>query len=206
MTNNTPKMEQQQDETKEDSSNETEEIDKYVGKHADNPNIRSFVYLLESSDHSRIYIGATVDLEKRLRRHNGDLVGGAKRTKRALKRGLIWSRVCSVSGFPTWRTALQFEYRFQRLYAKHRRTQRKRNASFTPVSTALHVLQELMGFDRATKASLPYLEWPVPAKIRFTEPYAFLITRQLEPFIEQDIEAEQNLKEECQLEQKTMDA
>ena len=38
-----------------------------------------FVYLLESTNHST-YVGATVNLNNRLRQHNGEIKGGAKYT------------------------------------------------------------------------------------------------------------------------------
>ena len=39
-----------------------------------------FVYLLRCAD-STLYCGITTNLKKRLRQHNGELVGGAKYTK-----------------------------------------------------------------------------------------------------------------------------
>jgi len=57
------------------------------------------------------YIGATVDGDRRLRQHNGELVGGAKATS---KRGLGWYRVCYVRGFGTWNAALSFEWHWKR--------------------------------------------------------------------------------------------
>ena len=57
------------------------------------------------------YIGATVDGDRRLRQHNGELVGGAKATH---KRPLGWYRVCYVRGFSTWNAALSFEWHWKR--------------------------------------------------------------------------------------------
>lgn len=57
---------------------------------------------------ARSYIGATVDPTKRLRQHCGDLVGGARRT-----RGRTWKFECVISGFRTWKEALQFEWSFK---------------------------------------------------------------------------------------------
>ena len=76
-----------------------------------------FVYLLISSSKST-YVGATVDLNRRLRQHNGELVGGAKATKIKVKKGEVWERACYVSEFPTWQAALQFEWRWKRLGRK----------------------------------------------------------------------------------------
>ena len=45
----------------------------------------SFVYLLQSSD-GATYVGATVNLERRLRQHNKELVGGARATSRKVKK------------------------------------------------------------------------------------------------------------------------
>ncbi|WEJ63783.1 GIY-YIG nuclease family protein [Thiomicrorhabdus lithotrophica] len=39
-----------------------------------------YVYLLRCADNS-LYCGITTDLQKRLRQHNGELIGGAKYTK-----------------------------------------------------------------------------------------------------------------------------
>lgn len=63
-----------------------------------------FVYWIQSGQ--RTYIGATVDPKKRLRQHNGELVGGAARTR---NRG-PWHFEAVVSGFRTWREALQYEW------------------------------------------------------------------------------------------------
>ena len=61
------------------------------------------------------YIGATIDGDRRLRQHNGLLVGGAKATS---KRPNDWYRVCYVRGFPSWRAALSFEWHWKRFSRK----------------------------------------------------------------------------------------
>ena len=63
-----------------------------------------FVYWIQSGP--RAYIGATVDPRKRLRQHNGELVGGAARTR---NRG-PWHFHCVISGFRSWKEALQYEW------------------------------------------------------------------------------------------------
>lgn len=67
----------------------------------------SHVYWIVSG--RRNYIGATVDPVHRLRQHNRDITGGARRTD-----GGVWKMRCLVSGFRTWREALQFEWALKR--------------------------------------------------------------------------------------------
>jgi predicted GIY-YIG superfamily endonuclease len=62
-------------------------------------------------DCKHTYIGATLDLNRRLRQHNGEIVGGAKAT--AKKKGQ-WERVLAIHGFPDQRSALKFEWRWKR--------------------------------------------------------------------------------------------
>jgi structure-specific endonuclease subunit SLX1 len=65
-----------------------------------------FVYWIHSG--ARSYIGATVSPERRIRQHNRELKGGARRTHQG-----HWKLVCTVSGFRTWKEALQFEWAFK---------------------------------------------------------------------------------------------
>ena len=67
-----------------------------------------YVYWISTPTGRRHYIGATVKPERRLRQHNGDIKGGARRT-----RGQVWRFKCIVTGFRTWREALQFEWAFK---------------------------------------------------------------------------------------------
>ena len=61
----------------------------------------SYVYLLESTNHAT-YVGATVDLNRRLRQHNKEIKGGAHATSAKVKKGEIWTCRCYVDGFPDW--------------------------------------------------------------------------------------------------------
>jgi predicted GIY-YIG superfamily endonuclease len=70
-----------------------------------------FVYCLATIEQPiRTYIGATVNLQRRLRQHNKELKGGARRTS---ARPGEWYRVCYVRGFNSWQEALQFEWRWK---------------------------------------------------------------------------------------------
>ena len=53
------------------------------------------------------YAGVSPDPIKRLRKHNGELSGGAKYTQ---SRGPGWTHICLVHGFQTKIQALQFEW------------------------------------------------------------------------------------------------
>lgn len=53
------------------------------------------------------YAGVSPDPVKRLRKHNGEISGGAKYT---LSKGPGWTHVCLVHGFKTKIQALQFEW------------------------------------------------------------------------------------------------
>jgi len=69
-------------------------------------------YILQSINYpSKIYIGYTVDINHRIKQHNGLLVGGAKKTKKYLP----WKIVCVIRGFYEPSSALRFEYRLQKL-------------------------------------------------------------------------------------------
>ncbi|WP_286239578.1 GIY-YIG nuclease family protein [Neptuniibacter halophilus] len=48
-----------------------------------------FVYILRCADGS-LYTGVTTDLQRRLRQHNGELVGGAKYTRLRRPVELVW--------------------------------------------------------------------------------------------------------------------
>lgn len=81
-----------------------------------------FCYLLECSDKST-YIGATVDVNRRLRQHNSELVGGARRTTAKSAGGVKrWARILYVSGFYSSIEALQFEWRWKFISKSSRKT------------------------------------------------------------------------------------
>ena len=111
-----------------------------------------YVYLLECTDKST-YVGATVDLEHRLRQHNCEISGGARATRMKVLEGNAWVRVLYVSGFPDWQTALQFEWAFK-FYS------RKYPKRMYPLERRLRGLMDLMQLDKSTSKSLPYMSYP----------------------------------------------
>ena len=110
-----------------------------------------FVYLLECTDNST-YVGATVDIDRRLRQHNKEIKGGAHATGIKVASGKSWKRVCYVSEFPTWSAALQFEWRWKQL-------SRKLPKEMFPVERRLSALQTLLHLERPTTKAIAYSDW-----------------------------------------------
>ena len=103
-----------------------------------------YVYWIQSGQ--RAYIGATVDPTRRLRQHNGDIAGGARRTR---NRG-PWHFRCVVSGFRTWKEALQYEWAAKYYTRRVRSIEARRQA-----------LEDLSHRDRWTSNSPPSAEVPL---------------------------------------------
>jgi predicted GIY-YIG superfamily endonuclease len=132
--------------------NEQNEPEKDKEKEKEKP---SFVYLLVSTD-GATYIGATVDLDHRLRQHNKELVGGAFATSAKVNAGEIWTRVCHVAGFPNWRSALQFEWRWKQI---SRQVLKTKNHNKNPMERRAEALRLLLLLDRPTTKAVLYTEW-----------------------------------------------
>lgn len=113
-----------------------------------------YVYLLESTNKST-YVGATVDLNKRLRQHNKEIKGGAHATSIKVQQGETWQRVCHVEGFPDWQAALQFEWRWKQL-------SRKISMNMKPIERRILALTELISLERPTSKAKAYSEWASP--------------------------------------------
>jgi structure-specific endonuclease subunit SLX1 len=112
-----------------------------------------YVYLLESSSRRATYVGATTNLDRRLRQHNKEITGGATATGMRVSRGETWSRICHVSGFPTWNAALQFEWRFKQIT-------RRLPPGGSSVERRKRALEILLALDRPTTKAMAYAEWP----------------------------------------------
>lgn len=116
-----------------------------------------YVYLLESTDNST-YIGATVDLDHRLRQHNKEIKGGAVATSKKVTQGQTWERVCHVENFPTWKAALQFEWAWK-YYS------RKLPKKMFPLERRKQALTTLLSLERPTSKSIAYSEWDEPINV-----------------------------------------
>ena len=114
----------------------------------------SYVYLLVSTN-GNTYVGATVDLERRLRQHNKEIKGGAHATGMKVAKGETWERAAHVSGFPNWQAALQFEWRWKQI-------SRKYSIQMNPLERRIKALKDLLALERPTSKALLYSEWPAP--------------------------------------------
>ena len=119
-----------------------------------------YVYLLESTDKAT-YVGATIDVDRRLRQHNKEIKGGAHATSTKVLKGEVWSRVCYVKNFPSWVAALQFEWRWKQL-------SRKLPLSMVPVDRRKKALGQLLALERPTSKSVAYTEWEILPEIIWT--------------------------------------
>lgn len=137
----------------------TEEV--VEGRPADS---ECFVYLLVASD-GATYVGATVDLNRRLRQHNKEIKGGAHATGARVSKGEQWIRAAHVSGFPSWQAALQFEWRWKQIT-------RKINGNMLPLKRRLLALNTLLALDRPTTKAIPYSEWPMPPCVNMEDSLA----------------------------------
>ena len=116
-----------------------------------------FVYLLLSSDNST-YVGATVDVERRLRQHNSEIKGGAIATTTKVNKGETWIRACHIEGFPDWKSALQFEWRWKQIT-------RKMALKIHPLHRRMIALKQLLSLERPTTKAKSYSEWTEPPKV-----------------------------------------
>lgn len=121
----------------------------------------SYVYLLQSSSNAT-YVGATVDLDRRLRQHNKEIKGGAHATGSKVAKGETWKRVCHVSGFPDWQAALQFEWRWKQL-------SRKLPTNMFPLQRRMEALRMLLDLDRSTSKAKPYTDWENPPVVHIED-------------------------------------
>ena len=71
-----------------------------------------FVYILRCADNT-LYTGITIDIERRIKEHNGELPGGAKYTASRQPLTLLYS-----AEFPDRSTASSEEYRIKKLSRK----------------------------------------------------------------------------------------
>jgi predicted GIY-YIG superfamily endonuclease len=114
----------------------------------------SFYCYLLYTDAGQTYVGATVDVDRRLRQHNKEISGGARATGMRVDQGLDWKRVCYIQGIPEWRSALQIEWRWKQIG----RTQCKHIKN--PLRRRIQSLKILLSIEKPTEKAIPYDAYP----------------------------------------------
>jgi len=114
----------------------------------------SYVYFIKST-HGSTYIGATVDLDRRIRQHNKLIVGGAHATSMKVAKGEMWSYYCYVENFPTYNEALKFEWRWKQLS----RQIQKECPALNPTEKRLEALKRLLELPKTTSKAIEYKDW-----------------------------------------------
>tara|TARA_B100000214_G_C23732542_1_gene519476 strand:+ start:329 stop:706 length:378 start_codon:yes stop_codon:yes gene_type:complete len=120
----------------------------------------SYVYFIESTNGST-YIGATVNLERRIRQHNKEIKGGATATSNKVINGEVWSYVCYVENFPNYNEALKFEWRWKQIS----RILQKKNPKQNPREKRLEALQILLDLERPTSKAIAYNDYIIKPNV-----------------------------------------
>ena len=100
------------------------------------------VYLLVNTCNSNTYVGITNNKDRRLRQHNGEIVGGAKATR---EKG-IWNFYAVLTGFSDHKEALCCEWRI-----KHPTNSRKRLPKYCGIKGRIDSLNVVLNLDNWTK-------------------------------------------------------
>ena len=119
----------------------------------------SYVYFIQSTSGST-YIGATVNLDKRIRQHNKEIKGGATATSIKVNQGQVWSYICYVENFPNWNEALKFEWRWKQISRQIQKTKPTQK----PIERRLEALEKLLKLDKPPSNAMLYSEWENPPK------------------------------------------
>lgn len=116
------------------------------------------------------YVGYTVNPPRRLRQHNGELVSGAKRTKRLAP----WRFVCVVMGFPSSFSALSFEYAWQRSHsARLCKGPMQDFANVRGLGTRSSVRRKLIALRVLLAECLPFRQFPLQVVFERPADYDF---------------------------------
>jgi predicted GIY-YIG superfamily endonuclease len=122
-----------------------------------------YVYFIESTNGST-YIGATVDLDKRIRQHNKEIKGGATATSIKVNMGEIWSYVCYIENCQNWTAALQCEWRWKQISRQIQKTKPRQK----PRDRRLEALDKLLELDKPTSKAELFANWEKPPNVVYT--------------------------------------
>ncbi len=107
-----------------------------------------YCYIIKSTDpnHPNIsYNGSTNNIIRRLRQHNGELMGGAIRTRK----GRPWEIYAIIKGLPNHINSLQLEWKIA-----HPSNKRKKESKYKGVNGRIVGLNEIMKLDQWTNQSV----------------------------------------------------
>jgi structure-specific endonuclease subunit SLX1 len=124
----------------------------------------SYVYFIESTNGST-YIGATVNLDRRIRQHNKEIKGGATATSNKVLNGEVWSYVCYVENFPNYNEALKFEWRWKQIS----RIIQKKNPKLLPREKRLEALKILLELDKPTSKAILYSDYETKPNVVYVK-------------------------------------
>ena len=110
------------------------------------------------SEKGTTYVGFSTNVDRRLRQHNRELSGGAKAT-----RGHTWERICTVAGFPTQQSALQFEWKWKHLSRKAK--------GATAVEKRCKALEQLLNSEQSTSQAELFSSYESPLYVLLEENY-----------------------------------
>jgi len=77
------------------------------------PYVLYVIYCHDPNQRIRSYIGITNNLQRRLRKHRGELKGGAKYTKLYTEKGCEWTLAATAHGARDWNEVLKIEWALQ---------------------------------------------------------------------------------------------
>jgi predicted GIY-YIG superfamily endonuclease len=100
----------------------------------------------------KTYVGFSTNVDRRLRQHNGEIQGGARATH-----GGSWKRICTIAGFPTQQSALQFEWKW-----KHCTRKAKGGSA---VERRCEALLKLLNLEQSTSKAVPFANYEGPLMV-----------------------------------------
>ena len=103
-----------------------------------------YCYILRNDINGRTYNGSTNSLPRRIRQHNGEIVGGAKATHT----NRPWKYCMLLKGFDTHREALSCEWRI-----KHPTKARRRPPQFYGAEGRILSMNHVLNLDQWTSKS-----------------------------------------------------
>lgn len=128
-------------------SKDVQEVNQEIKLNPESKNNLYYCYILFTANpfySNQTYNGSTNDLKRRLRQHNGELVGGAKSTS---NKG-PWSYLAVFTGFETHKEALSCEWRI-----KHPTGHRVRPRKYCGIEGRIKSLNLVLGLDKWTNNS-----------------------------------------------------